>query len=109
MGMVPAVEVMLSTARIRECIAQKEKTVEIRDAITQGHSTYGMQTFDQSLMSLYRRQLITYEEALSQASNPDDFALKLRGVGSASDRHWEDFDKDAVEGGGSDDLKIDRF
>ena len=111
MGMVPAVEVMLNTARIRECIAVKEKTVEIRDAIGQGHSTYGMQTFDQSLMSLFRRRLITYEEALSQASNPDDFALKLRGIGSASDRQWEDFDKDAAEAGGDvgDELKIDRF
>ena len=110
-GLVPAVEVMLSTARIRECIAVKEKTVEIRDAIGQGHSTYGMQTFDQSLMSLFRKRLITYEEALSQASNPDDFALKLRGVASASDRRWEDFDKEeaADAGADTDELKIDRF
>ncbi len=110
-GMVPAVEVMVSTARIKECIAVREKTPEIRDAIAIGFSSYGMQTFDQSLMSLYRKGLITYDEALAQSSNPDDFALKVRGVASTSDRRWEDFDKepDAAGGDGSDLLKIDRF
>ena len=110
-GMVPAVEVMVSTARIRECIAIKEKTSEVRDAIAVGHSSYGMQTFDQSLMALYRRGLITYEEALAQSSNPDDFALKVRGIASTSDRRWEDFerapqDEEAEE---PERLKIDRF
>ncbi len=110
-GMVPAVEVMVSTARIKECIAVKEKTPEIRDAIAIGFSSYGMQTFDQSLMTLYRKGLITYDEALAQSSNPDDFALKVRGVASTSDRRWEDFDKDpdAALDEGSEMLKIDRF
>ncbi len=75
-----------------------------------GIRRYGMQTFDQSLMALYRRGLITYEEALAQSSNPDDFALKVRGVASTSDRRWEDFERapqdDAVE---PERLKIDRF
>jgi twitching motility protein PilT len=111
MGMVPAVEVLVSTARVRECIAVKEKTIELRDAIAQGYSTYGMQTFDQSLMSLFRKQLISYEEALAQSSNPDDFALKVRGIASTSDRQWEDFDKepDAESAEESSPLKIDRF
>jgi twitching motility protein PilT len=109
-GMVPACEVMVSTARIRDCIAIKEKTPEIRDAIAVGHSGYGMQTFDQSLMGLYRRGLITYEEALAQSSNPDDFALKVRGVASTSDRRWEDFDRGVQEETGEPErLKIDRF
>jgi twitching motility protein PilT len=110
-GMVPAAEIMVSTARIRECIAVKEKTREIRDAISVGRSSYGMQTFDQSLMSLYRRSLISYEEALAQSSNPDDFALKVRGVASTSDRRWEDFDRvpEDEEAEGPDRLKIDRF
>jgi twitching motility protein PilT len=110
-GMVPAAEIMVATTRIRECIAVKEKTREIRDAISVGHSSYGMQTFDQSLMALYRRSLITYEEALAQSSNPDDFALKVRGVASTSDRRWEDFERvpedDAIEE--PERLKIDRF
>ncbi|MBI2962757.1 MAG: type IV pilus twitching motility protein PilT [Deltaproteobacteria bacterium] len=110
-GMVPAAELMVSTSRIRECIAVKEKTREIRDAIAVGHSSYGMQTFDQSLMALYRRGLITYEEALAQSSNPDDFALKVRGVASTSDRRWEDFERAPEEGDveGPERLKIDRF
>ncbi|MET0151057.1 MAG: type IV pilus twitching motility protein PilT [Candidatus Binatia bacterium] len=109
-GMVPAVEVMVSTARIRECIAIKEKTSEVRDAIAVGHSSYGMQTFDQSLMALYRRGLITYEEALAQSSNPDDFALKVRGIASTSDRRWEDFERPQdEEGEETERLKIDRF
>jgi twitching motility protein PilT len=109
-GMVPACEVMVSTARIRDCIATKEKTPEIRDAIAVGHTSYGMQTFDQSLMALYRRGLITYEEALAQSSNPDDFALKVRGVASTSDRRWEDFERAPQdEAGEPERLKIDRF
>jgi twitching motility protein PilT len=90
-GRVPAVEVMLATARIRECIDDKEKTKQIHEAIAQGVISYGMQTFDQSLMSLYSKQLITYEEALRQSSNPADFALKVSGISSTSDATWDKF------------------
>jgi twitching motility protein PilT len=92
-GMVPAVEVLLSTALVRECIALKERTHELTDAIGRGHATYGMQTFDQSLMGLFREGLITYDEAIAQATNPDDFALKVRGIDSTSDARWDTFDK----------------
>lgn len=79
-GRVPAVEVMVVTATLRECIVDPDKTRKIPDFIAAGHSQYGMQTFDQSLMILYKRGLITYEESLLWASNPDDFALKVRGI-----------------------------
>jgi twitching motility protein PilT len=109
-GVVPAVEVLVTTARIAECIRVKEKTSEIRDAIGQGYTTYGMQTFDQSLLSLYRQGLITYDVALAQASNPSDFALKVRGVASTSDQRWSDFEKaPEVEEDSGTRLKIDRF
>lgn len=91
-GRVPAVEVMIGTARIRECIEDSARTKEIRDAIAKGFTTYGMQTFDQSLMYLLEKGLITYEEALLQCSNPDDFALKVRGIYSTSDDRWEGFE-----------------
>ncbi|MGW8285032.1 MAG: type IV pilus twitching motility protein PilT [Candidatus Deferrimicrobiaceae bacterium] len=94
MGRVPAVEVMINTTRIREYIEDKDKTRKIREAIAQGHVSYGMQTFDQSLMALHKENLISMEEALRQASNPDDFALRVRGVSSTSDLTWDDFDKD---------------
>lgn len=90
-GRVPAVEVLVSTGRIRECIDDKEKTKQITEAIAQGYTTYGMQTFDQSLMYLYTNNLITYEEALRQSSNPDDFALKVSGISSTSDLTWDHF------------------
>jgi len=90
-GRVPAVEVMVSTARVRELIDDKEKTKLLRDTIQQGFDTYGMQTFDQSLMSLLGNKLITYEEALRQSTNPDDFKLKVSGVSSSSDLTWDQF------------------
>ncbi|MBI5419567.1 MAG: type IV pilus twitching motility protein PilT [Deltaproteobacteria bacterium] len=92
-GRVPAVEIMINTTRVREYIEDKEKTKKIREAIAQGYVSYGMQTFDQSLMSLLKDNLISLEEALRQASNPDDFSLRVRGVSSTSDLSWDDFDK----------------
>jgi len=93
-GRVPAVEVMLGTARIRECIDNEDKTKQLPEAIAQGFVAYGMQTFDQSLMQLYTKKLITYEEAMRQSTNPDDFALKISGISSTSDSTWDDFTDD---------------
>ncbi len=116
-GRVAAVEVMVSTARIRELIDDKEKTKLLRDTIAQGYVSYGMQTFDQSLMGLLQKKLITFDEALRQCSNPDDFKLKVSGISSASDLSWEDFEKDKpadTEGStgrnsADDQNKIERF
>jgi twitching motility protein PilT len=93
-GRVPAVEVMIGTARVKECIDDKEKTKQIPDAIAQGYTTYGMQTFDQSLMQLLSSKLISYEEALRQSTNPDDFALKVSGISSTSNSSWDQFTAD---------------
>lgn len=84
-GRVPAVEILINTTTIKSCIEDPDKTKGIHDYIAEGVSQYGMQTFDQSLMNLYRRELITYEDAVSIASNPDDFILKLKGIESTSD------------------------
>ena len=97
-GRVPALEVMIATARVRECISDKDRTKEIHDAIAKGFTTYGMQTFDQSLMHLVKQNLVTYEEALKHVSNADDFALRFRGIASTSDGTWDDFDKDQAGG-----------
>ncbi len=107
---VPAVEIMVTTARIRECIEDKEKTKDISDAISKGYTTYGMQTFDQSILSMLNKGLITYDEAMKQSSNPADFALKVKGVSSSSDMGWKDFEKEegGKEGGGGAG-SIDRF
>ncbi len=92
-GRVAAVEVLLATARVRELVEDKDRTKEIPDAIAQGHVAYGMQTFDQSLMSLLKGGLVSYEEALRQATNPDDFALRVSGISGTSDSKWDSFEK----------------
>ncbi len=92
-GRVAAVEVMVSTARVRDLIDDREKTALLPDAIAKGYTTYGMQTFDQALMNLVKQQAITFEEALRQSSNPDDFKLKFSGIDSTSDTSWSDFEQ----------------
>ncbi|MFL6203445.1 MAG: type IV pilus twitching motility protein PilT [Thermoanaerobaculia bacterium] len=84
-GRVPAAEVLISTAYIRECIENKDKTKYIREQIALGTSQYGMQTFDQSLFQLYKSGLITLDEALKRATNPDEFRLKIQGVQFTAD------------------------
>jgi twitching motility protein PilT len=85
-GRVPAAEIMVSTGTIRDYIANEEKTTLIRDAIAAGTSQYGMQTFDQSLFNLFQSGLITMEEALRGASNPDEFRMRVSGICTSNDQ-----------------------
>ena len=82
---VPAVEVMVTTAFIRDCIVDKEKTSQIHSAIAAGTSQYGMQTFDQSIFGLFSQGLVTYDEALRWASNGDEFKLRVQGISTTGD------------------------
>jgi twitching motility protein PilT len=93
MGRVPAAEVLISTAYIRECIENKEKTKYIREQIALGTSQYGMQTFDQSLFQLYKSGLITLDEALKRPTNPDEFRLKIQGVQFTADISRDQMDE----------------
>jgi len=108
-GMVPAVEVLVSTARAREHIADKEKLRDLREVISQGYTSYGMQTFDQSLMALFKTGLISRDEALANATNPADFELKLRGISSTSDSRWDDFETRAGVESKRPKVDIERF
>jgi twitching motility protein PilT len=112
-GMVPAVEIMVYTERIRELIEDPHRTREIKDAIASGRHPYGMQTFDQSLAELVQRKLVTYEEALKNSSNPGDFALLFSGVSGGGGDDWtqEQVAKAAGKTAGrqSSDYDIDRF
>jgi twitching motility protein PilT len=85
LGRVPAVEVMIATPFIRDCILDKDKTNHIHGAIASGTSQYGMQTFDQSIFSLYQQGFVTLEEALRWASNVDEFKLKVQGISTTSE------------------------
>src|SRR3989475_8042537 len=79
-GRVPAVEVMVTTALIRDYIINEEKTSLIREAIANGASQYSMQTFDQSLFQLLQSRQITLEEAIRNATNPDEFKMRVSGI-----------------------------
>lgn len=100
-GRVPAVEILINTPYIEECIVEPEKTKLINDAIQEGVSQYGMQTFDQSLYFLYQRGLISYDEALKWASNPDEFKLKKIGLQSAKEVSMEEMERRMSEIAGS--------
>jgi twitching motility protein PilT len=101
-GRVPAAEVLISTAYIRECIENKEKTKYIREQIALGTSQYGMQTFDQSLFQLYKSGLITLEDALQRATNPDEFKLKIQGVQFTADMSREQMEESLAMPGDND-------
>jgi twitching motility protein PilT len=90
LGRVAAVEVMVSTALIRDCIIDKDKSSMIQGAIAAGTSQYGMQTFDQAIFSLYSQGIVTLEEALRWASNVDDFQLKVQGISSTAEMARDD-------------------
>ncbi|MFA5846803.1 MAG: PilT/PilU family type 4a pilus ATPase [Thermodesulfovibrionales bacterium] len=102
-GRVPAVEVLVATITVKDCILDSDKTKLLPDVIAQGAVHYNMQTFDQSLLNLFKSELITYEEALRGATNPDDFALKVKGIQSTSDLTYESPQAQ------KDQMKIDRF
>ncbi|MGE0641334.1 MAG: type IV pilus twitching motility protein PilT [Thermoanaerobaculia bacterium] len=91
-GRVPAAEVMIVTPYIRDCIENKDKTKYIREQIALGTSQYGMQTFDQSLFQLYKAGLITLDEAMRRATNPDEFKLRIQGVQFTSDVSREEME-----------------
>ncbi|MDH3891039.1 MAG: PilT/PilU family type 4a pilus ATPase [candidate division Zixibacteria bacterium] len=94
-GRVPALEILINTGAIRECILDPEKTSDFPELMEQGGVQYGMQTFDQSIMGLYKQGMISFEEAMIQATNPDDFDLRVRGVTGTSDRWGSDDQQDA--------------
>jgi twitching motility protein PilT len=85
-GRVPALEVMVNSGAIRECVMDPEKTVDIPELMEQGQVQYGMRTFDQSIMELYKKNMITFDTAMAAATNPDDFDLRVRGISSTADR-----------------------
>ncbi len=83
-GRLPAAEILIGTETIKDCILNEDKTSGIRDYIKAGNTQYGMQTFDQSLYGFYKNNLITYEDALAESTSPNDLALLISGVDSAS-------------------------
>jgi twitching motility protein PilT len=90
-GRVPAAEILINTPTVKEYLLDPAKTARIYEAMAEGTHTYGMQTFDQSLMGLYTRGHISLEEALHHATNVTEFKLRIEGVEAASDASWRGF------------------
>jgi twitching motility protein PilT len=90
-GRIPAAEVLINTPTVKEFLLDPSKTPRIYEAMAEGAHTYGMQTFDQSLMKLYTEGWIALEDALSHATNATEFKLRVDGVESASDGTWRGF------------------
>jgi len=102
-GRVPACEVLVNTAAVKDNIRDREKALNIPELIREGTIQYGMQSFDQSLMEWYRGGTISYENALFYSTNPSEFALRVSGIEGTSDRTFADQEA-SVEGGDGDDL-----
>ncbi len=96
-GRVPAVEVLINTPFIQECITKKEKIGQIREAIAAGVSQYGMQTFDQSIYQLYKDSLITFDLGLQYSTSPNDFKLRAAGIQSTGDVALEEMEKEMTK------------
>ncbi len=95
-GRVPAAEILINTAAVRENIRDMSKSLNIPELIAEGTIQYGMQNFDQSLMNWYKKGVISYDNALYYATNPSEFALRIQGVASASDNTWDNISQDAT-------------
>jgi twitching motility protein PilT len=96
-GLVPAVEVMVATRVIQECIRDEARTHEITDFVAKGRH-YGMQTFDQHLLRLLQEGLVSKEVALSAATSPADLDLQIR-VGGAEEMTIERADYGSMSDG----------
>ncbi len=97
-GRAPAVEVMIATAFIRDCIIDKDRTPQIHSAIASGTSQYGMQTFDQSIFGLYEEGLVSLDEALRWASNVDEFKLKVQGISTTAEHARDEMARSTGQG-----------
>ena len=75
-GRAVAVEVMVSTPVVRDCIVHEEKTALLTKAIAEGGAQHGMQTFDQAIFRLLEQHLVTREEALRWTSTGDAIARR---------------------------------
>ena len=90
-GRTPACEILVANELVREILADQNRLGELREVMARGYTSYGMQTFDQSIMQSYTAGRISYDEALKQASNPSDFALRVSGISGGDEVDWDNF------------------
>ncbi len=93
---VAAVEILVKTARIESLILEGRDD-EINDALAEGKEVYGTQTFDQSLLDLYEKGIISKEEALNNATNAGDLQIKLNQIEGIKNKIQENsIEKDII-------------
>ena len=96
-GRLPAVEIMVNTGTIKDYILDPAKTALIKDAIQTGATQYKMQSFDQAMLQMVERKLITPEAAIQHASHPNEFALYLQGILGTGTRAFSTTELKALE------------
>ena len=79
-GRVPAMELLINTERVAERIIDPTQTHTLVGVVAEG-AYYGMQSFDQAILELYRDGVINFQDALVHASNPTDFKLQVQTTG----------------------------
>ncbi len=77
-GRVPAVEVMVASPTIKKLLLEG-RTVEIPQVIEKS-GNYGMQSFNQSIYELYKKGLISLDDAYQYATNPEELKLRISGI-----------------------------
>jgi twitching motility protein PilT len=80
-GRCAAMEIMIMTSTIRDCVRDPDRIEEISDLIEEGRDHYGSQSFDQHLTDLVRNNIVDFEVAKAAANNPGDFDLKMNMFG----------------------------
>jgi len=77
-GRIPAVEILVVSPHVKKLI-EENQLEGISQAMHKG-AYYGMVTFNQSLVHLHKEGLVSLENVLAAASNPDDVMLAIRGI-----------------------------
>ena len=94
---VPAVEVLVTTGTVRDCIINPEKTALLQQVMRESVTSHSMQTFDQALMKLYQEGTIALDDALRASSKPHELTLRLKGIQATSDQSWKQFETGSDE------------
>lgn len=93
----PALEILVNNKRVSDMICNPNETNKILDAIEEGKNMYGMVSFDQSLMDLISEEKITYQEALKQSTNPENFEVRYNGITHMDGKGWSNKDKTHIK------------
>jgi len=83
-GRVPAVEVLVGTSRVFDVVVDPHGQPSDLEAIMGDGDYYGMQTFDQSLLNLYKNSLVSLRDVLAASSDAQEFRIALATAGLLS-------------------------